>query len=150
MKSLSRKLRVVDIQGNTIAVLGKKDTPTGEINILSIFNAAGNPVISLNQNSAGGTIELHGIDGGHVSLNVGGRGGSLLFSGKEGGLAALGIKKNGVPEITLSKLAIGELMGGSTVLGVNESGGYVNVGKYKSNGSIQLSTNEMGGSDGYL
>ena len=99
-----QKLRVVDVQGNTIAVLGKKDTPTGETNILSISNAAGDPVISLNQNSAGGAIELHGTNGGHVSLNVGdGSGGSLLFSGKEGSLAALGIKKkNGAPEITLT------------------------------------------------
>lgn len=144
-----QKLQVVDVQGNTIAVLGKKDTPTGEANILSIYNAVGDPVIALNQNSAGGAIELHGTDGGHVSLNVGdGRGGSLLFSGKDGGLAALGIeKKNGAGQITLSKVTIvnGKLAGGSTDLGVDEGGGYVNVGNYKSNGSIQLSTNETGG-----
>ncbi|MDD9975003.1 MAG: hypothetical protein OXU27_13400 [Candidatus Poribacteria bacterium] len=144
-----QKLRVVDVQGNTIAVLAKKDTPTGEANILSIYNAVGDPVIALNQNSAGGAIELHGTDGGHVSLNVGdGRGGALFFSGKEGGHAALGIKKkNGAPEIILSKVAIvnEKLTGGSTVLGVDDAGGYVNVGNYKNNGSTQLSTNEMGG-----
>ena len=142
-----RKLRVVDDQGNIIAVLRKKDTPTGETNILSISNAAGDPVISLNQNSAGGAIELHGTDGGHVSLDVGdGRGGSLFFRGKEGGTAALGIeKKNGAGHIILSNLIVNGKPGGSTVLGVGDAGGYVSVGTYNSSGSIELSTNEMGG-----
>lgn len=145
-----QKLRVVDVQGNTIAVLGKKDTPTGETNILSIYNAAGDPVIAFNQNSAGGAIELHGTDGGHVSLDVGdGRGGSLFFRGKEGGLAALGIeKKNGAGHIILQgKFAIvdGRRAEGSTVLGIEDAGGYVYVANSKNGGSTQLSTNQMGG-----
>ena len=80
---LVRKLRVVDAQGKTVAVLGKQAFPSGEVGILEVYDTEGNTVLSLAQDSDGGRIAVAGKDSGLVGLRVDDAGGRVSVFGKE-------------------------------------------------------------------
>ena len=81
-----QKLRVVDTDGNTIAVLGKQELSEGKrIDVLQVYDASGNIVLHLGQTSNGGIIDVHGKDRSmDVLLTADADGGKVVVSGKDG------------------------------------------------------------------
>ena len=118
-----RKLRVVDAQGKTVAVLGKQDFPSGETGILEAYDTQGNAVLSLGQDSDGGKIAVIGKDGRLVGLRIDDAGGRVSVFGKDGGVADLHIDSG-----TGGALHVwGEDRKSAVGLGINDTGGRVSV-----------------------
>ena len=118
-----RKLRVVDAQGKTVAVLGKQVFPSGEIGILEVHDTEGNTVLSLAQDSDGGRIAVTGKDRGMVGLRVDDAGGRVSVIGKDGGVADLHIDGGAGGAVSVW----GEDGKGAVGLGINDTGGRVSV-----------------------
>ena len=85
-----QKLRIVDIKGNTIAVLGEQEQSKGKrIDILQVYDAEGNIVLHFGQTPNGGIIDIHGKNGDKaVLLDADVDGGNVVVFGKDG-IAAL-------------------------------------------------------------
>jgi len=136
-----RKLRVVDAQGKTVAVLGKQAFPSGEVGILEVYDTEGNTVLSLAQDSDGGSIAVAGKDSALVVLRVDDAGGRVSVFGKNGSLANLHIDGGAGGAVSVW----GEGGKGAVKLLIDEAGGLVSVlGKDKEN-MVGLSTEKTGG-----
>lgn len=62
-KIVVRQLEVVDANGNTVAVLGKRDLAAGMADILRVYDGTGKSTIVLAQNTDGGFISVFGKEG---------------------------------------------------------------------------------------
>ena len=139
-----RKLRVVDVQGKTVAVLGKQAFPSGEVGILEVYDTEGNTVLSLAQDSGGGRIAVAGKDSGFVGLNVDDAGGRISVFGKNGSVANLHIDDGAGGAVSVW----GEGGKGAVGLRIDDAGGLVSViGKDKEN-KVGLSIEKTGGTVG--
>lgn len=138
---LVRKLRVVDAQGKTVAVLGKQAFPSGEVGILEVYDTEGNTVLSLAQDSDGGRIAVAGKDRELVGLRVDDAGGRVSVFGKNGSVVDLHIDGGAGGAVSVW----GENGKGSVGLRINDAGGLVSVlGKDKEN-MAGLSIEKTGG-----
>ena len=71
-KIVVRQLEVVDANGNTIAVLGKRDwVLPGMADILRVYDGAGNSIIVLGQSTDGGMVHVFGKKGTISSASLG-------------------------------------------------------------------------------
>lgn len=136
-----RKLRVVDAQGKTVAVLGKQAFPSGEVGILEVYDTDGNTVLSLAQDSGGGRIAVAGKDSGLVGLRVDDAGGRVSVFGKNGSVANLHIDDGAGGAVSVW----GKGGKGAVGLRIDDAGGLVSViGKDKEN-KAGLSIEKTGG-----
>ena len=118
-----RKLRVVDAQGNTVAVLGKQSFSSDESSILEVYDMEGDTVLSLAQDSDGGRIAVVGKEKRLVGLNIDDAGGRISVFGKGGGVANLHIDDGAGGAVAV----FGEDGKGSVGLRINDAGGLVSV-----------------------
>ena len=90
-KIVVRQLEVVDANGNTIAVLGKRDLPLGMADILRVYDGTGKSIIVLAQGTDGGMVHVFDKDGKNSSASLGiyADGGIVAAHGKEGGQSSL-------------------------------------------------------------
>ena len=70
-KIVVRQLEVVDANGHTIAVLGKRDLPLGLADILRVYDGAGKSIIVLGQSTDGGMVHVFGKEGKNSSASLG-------------------------------------------------------------------------------
>ena len=70
-KMVVRQLEVVDANGNTIAVLGKRDLPLGMADILRVYDGAGKSIILLAQGTDGGMVHVFDKEGKNSSASLG-------------------------------------------------------------------------------
>lgn len=70
-KIVVRQLEVVDANGNTIAVLGKRDLPLGMADILRVYDGAGKSIILLAQGTDGGMVHVFDKEGKNSSASLG-------------------------------------------------------------------------------
>ena len=70
-KIVVRQLEVVDTNGNTIAVLGKRDLPLGMADILRVYDGAGKSIIVLAQGTDGGMVHVFDKEGKNSSASLG-------------------------------------------------------------------------------
>ncbi|MCY4403585.1 MAG: hypothetical protein OXD54_13505 [Candidatus Poribacteria bacterium] len=136
-----RKLRVVDAQGKTVAVLGKQAFPLGEMGILEVYDTEGNTVLSLAQDSNGGRIAVTGKDRGLVGLRVDDAGGRVSVFGKSGSVADLHIDGGTGGAVSVW----GEGGKGAVGLRINDAGGLVSVLGKDNENKAGLSIEKTGG-----
>lgn len=132
-KIVVRQLEVVDANGNTIAVLGKRDLPLGMADILRVYDGAGKSIIVLAQGPDGGIVHVFDKEGKNsgASLGTSADGGVVSVSGKEGGQSFL---QGGVVRVY-------DKEGGSSLL----QGGVVSVHHKESKSGVVLNTDVNGG-----
>ena len=70
-KIVVRQLEVVDANGNTVAVLGKRDLPLGMADILRVYDGTGKSIILLAQGTDGGMVHVFDKEGKNSSASLG-------------------------------------------------------------------------------
>lgn len=159
-KIVVRQLEVVDANGNTIAVLGKRDLPLGMADILRVYDGTGKSIILLAQGPDGGMVHVFDKEGKNSSASLGIsanagivqaideagsksilHGGAVVVQSKQG--------KNGVllnTDVNGGNVLVASKNDKSgVVLDISADGGYVNVANKNGKIGTVLSTDKNGG-----
>ena len=159
-KIVVRQLEVVDANGNTIAVLGKRDLPLGMADILRVYDGAGKSIILLAQGPDGGMVHVFDKEGKNSSASLGIsanagvvqaideagsravlQGGAVVVHGKDG--------KSGVvldTDVNGGKVSVFSKNGKTgTGLGVGKNGGQMAIFNNGGQDVLQIGVTDTGG-----